>query len=191
MSHNVPNLDCMSNDELWEFWKRYQRRRTRKDMAELIGDKRKGYTVLAARLGAYACYKAVAMRCRLEGDTNGAMCYEGICDSIYKDIPYDLRWWAFNGLPIASPARGNREAINMQAIATKYLGPTNSRGARVKATCQAGSVVIAWDDADDVDQNHMNAALALCNKFAWAEDCNLVWGGLPNGEGNAYVLVRK
>lgn len=29
-----------------------------------------------------------------------------------------------------------------QAIVTKFLGPTNYRGSRVKATCQAGSVTI-------------------------------------------------
>lgn len=88
----VPNLDAMSEDDLWEFWKRYQNRQTRADAAELIGDKRPGYTIIAARLGAYACNKAVAMKCRRDGNIAGAQCYETICESIYDHIPTDLRW---------------------------------------------------------------------------------------------------
>ena len=34
-----------------------------------------------------------------------------------------------------------------QAIVTKYLGPTKSRGSRVKATASAGSITLAWNDA--------------------------------------------
>ena len=52
----------------------------------------------------------------------------------------------------------------MQAIVTKYLGPTNNRCARVKATAQAGSVTISWDCALDVDANHDAAAIALAVK---------------------------
>ena len=72
-----------------------------------------------------------------------------------------------------------------QAIATKYLGPTNHRGARVKATSQAGSVTMPWDDALDVDANHARAAEALRVKLGWSGE----WagGGLPDGTGNAYV----
>jgi hypothetical protein len=33
-----------------------------------------------------------------------------------------------------------------QAIETKYIGPTNTRGAKVKASCYAGSLTIDWDD---------------------------------------------
>lgn len=84
-----------------------------------------------------------------------------------------------------------------QAIVTKYLGPTNTRGARVKATAYAGSVTIPWDDAKDVDDNHYAAALALAFKFEWVRQHDLdkgavhiVGGGLPDGRGNAYVLVE-
>lgn len=34
----------------------------------------------------------------------------------------------------------------MQAIVTKYLGPTNHRGARIVAKAQAGRKVYAWQD---------------------------------------------
>lgn len=30
-----------------------------------------------------------------------------------------------------------------QAISTKYIGPTNYRSARVKASCEAGSVTVS------------------------------------------------
>ena len=39
-----------------------------------------------------------------------------------------------------------------QAIVTKYLGPTDFLGARVKASAQAGSVVVFWKGA--LEQAH-------------------------------------
>lgn len=55
----------------------------------------------------------------------------------------------------------------LQAITTKYLGPTNARGARVKATASAGSVTVAWDYALNPAQNHCAAAKALAEKCDW------------------------
>jgi hypothetical protein len=40
---------------------------------------------------------------------------------------------------------------DMQAIITKYLSATNHRGARVKASAQAGSLTVGWDDGLDVE----------------------------------------
>ena len=83
----------------------------------------------------------------------------------------------------------------MQAIVTKYLGPTNSRGARVKATCQAGSKTIPWDYALDVAANHDAVAHALARKLGWISQTGaysgelLERGGMPNGNGNCYVMV--
>lgn len=53
----------------------------------------------------------------------------------------------------------------MQAIITKYLCPTNNRGARIKATCAAGSITIAFDHAINLEPNHIRAALALQEKL--------------------------
>jgi hypothetical protein len=79
-----------------------------------------------------------------------------------------------------------------QAIVTKYLGPTNHRGARVKATAQAGSVTVEWDHALSVDENHDRAADAFVAKFAWvgweAQLPKLHAGALPDGTGNVYVF---
>lgn len=48
-------------------------------------------------------------------------------------------------------------------VATKYLGPTDSRGSRVKATNvnTRKSVTIAWDHALDSEANHIAAAWKL------------------------------
>jgi len=81
-----------------------------------------------------------------------------------------------------------------QAITTKFLGPTNFRGSRVKATCQAGTLTVQWEDAWDVEKNHTHAAEALASRLGWIgddSDWQLVGGGLPDGTGNAYVLVRS
>ncbi len=74
-----------------------------------------------------------------------------------------------------------------QAIVTKWLGPTNHKGARVRATAQAGTVVVDWDHAEGVDANHSWAALELMRKLGWAG--RLVGGEVPDGTGNAYVIV--
>ncbi len=72
-----------------------------------------------------------------------------------------------------------------QAIATKWIGPTNHRGSRVKAYAECGlSVTIPWDDALDVAQNHHAAARA----FVEAQDqrsAAMGWG--LSGWHGAYV----
>ncbi len=73
-----------------------------------------------------------------------------------------------------------------QAIVTKYLGPTNFRGARVKASAQAGSVTISWDHGLGVDENHAAAAKAFAEKMDWYG--RYVAGGMPDGSGNCYVM---
>jgi hypothetical protein len=54
----------------------------------------------------------------------------------------------------------------MQAIQTKYLPATNTRGSRIKATCERGSVTIPYPDELSGDAVHRHAAAALCDKFA-------------------------
>jgi len=88
---NVPNLDAMDQDELWDFWKKFHRP-SRKDAAWLVGDRRPGYTNFASTLANYACNKAVAMKCRLDGNIQGAECYESAAEICYKELPEDLKW---------------------------------------------------------------------------------------------------
>jgi hypothetical protein len=55
----------------------------------------------------------------------------------------------------------------MQAIKTAYLGPTNVRGSRIKASCAAGSITLHYDDSLNSDRNHAKAAEALIRKLEW------------------------
>jgi len=76
----------------------------------------------------------------------------------------------------------------MQAIITKYLSPTNTRGARIKATASAGSVTIPFPYELGLYERHEKAALALCAKLGW--DFDLVGGDTPNGS-TVFVLLSK
>lgn len=55
----------------------------------------------------------------------------------------------------------------MQAIQTKYLGPTDTRGSRIRAVCEAGSVTVGYDHSLNAEGNHKAAAKALCEKLGW------------------------
>jgi hypothetical protein len=83
-----------------------------------------------------------------------------------------------------------------QAIVTKYLGPTNHRGSRIKATAEAGSIVVPWNYALDPQENHRMAALTLASNMGWDGGASYrrltaCWhgGALPGG-GYAFVFVE-
>jgi hypothetical protein len=69
----------------------------------------------------------------------------------------------------------------MQAIQTRYLSPTNSRGARIKATAEAGSVTISYPHELSGQACHRAAAEALALKFDW-DYGQLLGGQLPGGD---------
>jgi hypothetical protein len=73
----------------------------------------------------------------------------------------------------------------LQAIVTKYHGPTNSRGSRISAKADAGRITVSYDYGAS-DPHHV-AAIALCEKLKWYGD--LIPGGLPSGTGNCYVFA--
>lgn len=81
----------------------------------------------------------------------------------------------------------------MQAITTKYLSATDFLNARIKATCQAGTLTLPWDDALDSEANHDAAAIALADKLGWREGWHgdMVRGALPSGNGNVYVFTSR
>ena len=54
---------------------------------------------------------------------------------------------------------------NMQAIETKYLPATNTRGSRIKATCERGSITIPYPHELSGDACHIAAADTLVAKF--------------------------
>lgn len=74
-----------------------------------------------------------------------------------------------------------------QAILTKYLPPTNSRGARIKATSASGlSVTIPYEyELSGVDL-HAVAVKKLCEKLNWSGE--LVAGGTDVGYAFVFIV---
>jgi len=77
----------------------------------------------------------------------------------------------------------------MQAITTKYIGPTTHRGARIKARAAAGSVTIHYPYHLTGQAAHRAAAQALADHFGWS-DLKWLGGGLPTDDGYAFVAVH-
>lgn len=73
----------------------------------------------------------------------------------------------------------------MQAITTRFIPPTNTRGARISVRAAAGRMVVSWKHNMGVDENHDAAALAFLAKMDWTG--GWVGGSLPDGRGNVYV----
>ena len=72
----------------------------------------------------------------------------------------------------------------MQAIQTRYLGATNTRGSRIKASCAAGSITIVYPHELSGQAVHRKAAEALVSKLGWVDPHygGLLGGCLPNGD---------
>jgi len=73
-----------------------------------------------------------------------------------------------------------------QAIETKFLPATNTKGARVKATAWAGSITLPYDYALNTDDMHRAAAEALAVKLNWKGD----WLQGGNAKADGYVFVK-
>ena len=78
----------------------------------------------------------------------------------------------------------------LQAIQTKYLGCTNTRGSRIKAWCSAGSLTIPYPHEFDGGECHRFAAVQLQAKLGWdVEHYGELKGGiLPSGD---YCFVME
>jgi hypothetical protein len=73
----------------------------------------------------------------------------------------------------------------LQAITTKYFGPTNHRESRVRAKCQGKTIFVKWDDSLSGIANHAKAAGELINSLLWWGE----WfaGGLDKDGTRVYV----
>jgi hypothetical protein len=71
--------------------------------------------------------------------------------------------------------------MKMQAIITKYLGPTNTKSSRIKSTSGDGknSITVNYDYALSEYDLHLSAAKALCAKLNISGD--LIGGGVKTG----------
>ena len=74
----------------------------------------------------------------------------------------------------------------MNAIQTRYFGPTNVRGSRIKATCESGSITIGYPHELSGMACHALAAKKLVEKMGWKDCGELLGGQLKN---NDYVFV--
>ncbi len=74
----------------------------------------------------------------------------------------------------------------MKAITTKYLGPTNTRGSRIKASDGDGnSITVSYPYELSGEDVHRKAAQALADKMHWAGE--LAGSAVKNGY--AFVFV--
>lgn len=79
----------------------------------------------------------------------------------------------------------------MQAIQTRYHGPTNTKPARITARAAAGSISISVHTIPANVNRHRFVAVALCNKLGWSEwlaKYNLFQGSLPDGIHDCFVF---
>lgn len=55
----------------------------------------------------------------------------------------------------------------MQSITTKFIGPSNTRGSRIKATTAGGSTLTIPYCHESGHGSHSKAAIALARKLGW------------------------
>lgn len=78
----------------------------------------------------------------------------------------------------------------MQTIITKFLPPTNTRGARIIAKCWLTNITIAYPIAE-VNEAHKIAAeqLIVKLKMTTGNDWDIVASGeTPDGSGYAFII---
>ena len=72
----------------------------------------------------------------------------------------------------------------MQAIITKYLPPSYVKGVRIRATCEAMTIILSWDPGcgpedhgHNPEDNHKAAAAELCLRMD--KRCAKLYGSKP------------
>ena len=127
---------------------------------------------------------------RSHGVVNGVVPTDKF-DSFTREIEFVLKHEAQHEI-ISKQIKSEKQVENfsLQTIKVKYLGPTNSRGARVKAsTAHGDSVTLDYDYGLNGSQNFDNAALKLATNLGWTLNCNLIGGCFGNDY--FYNLVPK
>lgn len=79
--------------------------------------------------------------------------------------------------------------ICVQAVVTKYVGPTGSHGSKIRAVASAGKATLPYRQELEGFQAHWPAALKLIRTMNWPED-RWVVGGSPMTVGDGFVFVR-
>ena len=72
----------------------------------------------------------------------------------------------------------------MQAIRTRYFGPSNTRGSRIQAKCEAKTIFVHYDDALNSSDNHKAACEQMLTLMGWTKDhgnySNMVGGSFDH-----------
>jgi len=76
-------------------------------------------------------------------------------------------------------------------IKTKYLPPTNTKGARIKATCELGTATISYPYELSGDACHQAAVDALMKKFKTLTQYRWIIGARPGLPPFAYALNMR
>lgn len=76
----------------------------------------------------------------------------------------------------------------MSVIRTKYLGPTNTKSARIKATLATASVTLPYDWELSGNGNHDRVARELAIKLNLLGQWARVWDQ-SQSDGNTYVCL--
>ena len=63
----------------------------------------------------------------------------------------------------------------MQAIRTKYIGPTDTKGSRIQAKCEMKTIYLPYDSALDSDGNHRKACNALRVVMGWLPSAGRIY----------------
>jgi len=79
----------------------------------------------------------------------------------------------------------------MQAIQTKYIPATNTKGSRIKAWCNAGQLTMGYPHEFNEFGAHEHVAKQLQIKLGWVGKYygRLYGGGLPGEKGYCFVMV--
>lgn len=124
--------------------------------------------------------------------------YENVYPDFYEiEGREDTEWWfeatKETGCLRARILFGGNEIeertykLMKKVIETKYIGPGNVRGTRIKATTEKESVTIPYDHSLNLAENHETAAEALRQKLAWKGEFIIRGEPLPSG-GMVFIL---
>ena len=76
----------------------------------------------------------------------------------------------------------------MQAVQTKYLGPSNSHGSRIIAKCATKRIIVARDYSTNIEDDHRRVARKLILQMGWTG--RWIQGCLPD-ETYAFVCEQR
>ncbi len=80
-----------------------------------------------------------------------------------------------------------------QVITTKFVAPTNTRGARIKVTGWINSATYPWDHNLSVEENHAVAVGHYVYELNKERQGDFQWaitggGSMPDGKGYGFVI---